>query len=77
MDIDYGFSLSLAALALCLGIAIGHFISRQERRLEYERGKLDGINLIWKHYVALLLRDALRTYRAPARDKTHDAPRGG
>lgn len=34
-----------------IGLMFGHWISKQERRLEYERGKLDGINYIWPYYV--------------------------
>ncbi len=41
----------LAAVSggVAIGIAIGHWFSKQERSLEYERGKLDGISFIWPY----------------------------
>lgn len=34
---------------ISIGIVIGHWAAKQEKDLEYERGKLDGINTLWPY----------------------------
>lgn len=52
---------------ISLGAIIGHWVSKQERRLEYERGKLDGISYLWPYYIEAVWGKILR------RDSQHGA----
>ncbi|TXH90326.1 MAG: hypothetical protein E6Q78_05125 [Rhodoferax sp.] len=45
-------ALSLFSSGAALGILIGHWLARADRRLDYERGRLDGINELWPHLVS-------------------------
>lgn len=69
-------ALSIASLALAGGLWLGHHLGKATAALEYERGKLDGIRLIWSHYVALLFKDILTDSKRPERDAA-DRTEGG
>lgn len=52
---------------ISIGLIFGHWASKQERRLDYERGKIDGINYIWPYYIEAVWGKILR------RDSQHGA----
>lgn len=67
MEFSWYDIFSTLAAGISLGAIIGHWISKQERRLEYERGKLDGINYLWPYYMEAVWGKILR------RDSQHGA----
>jgi hypothetical protein len=66
METSDAFTLFTAGLAL--GLMLGRWLGKAERKLEYERGRIDGINLLWPHLVAYWKRDILASHRKPAED---------
>jgi len=59
-------AISTFAAGLALGLVIGHWLRKQTLRLEYERGRMDGINELWPHLVSSWLGDLLARRRKPA-----------
>ena len=64
----YDFFTAFTA-GIAIGIIIGHWASKSERALEYERGKLDGINLLWPAVESLFRRELAEKCLRINRDK--------
>ena len=64
----YDFFTAFTA-GIAIGIIIGHWASKSERHLEYERGKLDGINLLWPAIESLFRRELTEKCFGVNRDK--------
>lgn len=71
----YDFLMALVA-GVAAGIPIGHWISKGERRLEYERGKLEGINLWWPEYIKCRVENILRSNHQHESDKAAGSSSG-
>lgn len=56
-------------LGLALGFVIGAFVRKSDRELEFEKGRLHGINQIWPHLVAAITARVLAERGTPARDQ--------
>jgi hypothetical protein len=67
-------ALTAFSLGLALGFFLGAFVRKADRQLEFEKGRLHGINQLWPHLIAAITARVLAERRAPARD---EAPGGG
>lgn len=65
---EYIDAFSFFSAGLALGLIVGHRLSKQTLRLEYERGQLDGINRLWPHLVRTMLEQLHAKHRESARD---------
>ncbi len=61
-------ALTFFALGLSLGFFLGAYVRKADRDLEFEKGRLHGLNQLWPHFVAAT---AARVYLAQARLQRH------
>jgi len=57
-------------LAACIvGFFLGRWTAQADASINYHKGHIDGINLIWPHYVRLLIATRFGVDRNPASSK--------
>lgn len=61
-----------ASIGLIAGLYIGSLVSKSTRRLEYERGRLDGINALWPYILRYLASGEHARYETPSGDYRAD-----
>lgn len=61
-------AITLLTAGIALGIIVGHWLGKADQRLEYERGKLDGINTLWPHLVRAWTNELLASRSKPTGD---------
>lgn len=68
--------ISAFAAGLGLGFIVGSWIKRATKRLEYERGRSDGIRIVWPYLVGSWIDRLVEQRRRDAGDQTASVETG-
>ncbi len=62
-------ALTFFALGLSLGFFLGAYVRKADRDLEFEKGRLHGLNQLWPHFVAATAARVIAERGATSRDQ--------